>query len=407
MAPTRRSARASNSKSSSPGTLYKRIPSSASPSPADPASGPTSKPAANGGAVQHKNGFYNDEEVWIEIYYTLLSEAVSNNAGFLPPPTTEILLCFNAFFQGYMEPIGTMPNARGKVQRGKKSYADFNNYILTNHMSLLQGNGTTLTVDHELNNGRFYRPVITPALLQDVLSGSRSIEDLTEEDAPPLDDKTWIQKAADRLKSREDQFVYTADDHRHADSLNIMACEDDELVWDPEGLIDGTRKAHQMVSREGDAAAANGLLFACAVPPLGFFGDLRTLANDDFNDDFDADVVRDARSQMLTAQERRLQMNQQENQWVEQERRHHEENVGCMAARVTPARSIYERLDSNWDAEQKNPDKKAMDVSPISERTDEIVAELSSGGDITDTPIVDAEDSDDPEDADYDMDAHL
>lgn len=92
-------------KESEPSSVNQGTPKRARPS--KPLQKPGSKTDANGGGVRNAdNDFFDDKETWIRMYYTLLSRKAAQQQTMPIPPTFQILLLFNAYFQGFKEPIG-------------------------------------------------------------------------------------------------------------------------------------------------------------------------------------------------------------------------------------------------------------------------------------------------------------
>ena len=75
--------------------------------PPKPLRKPSSKTSANGVGMRNAdNSFFDDGEAWIKVYYTLLARKAALNVEISIPPTTDILLLFNLYFQGFKEPVG-------------------------------------------------------------------------------------------------------------------------------------------------------------------------------------------------------------------------------------------------------------------------------------------------------------
>jgi hypothetical protein len=324
----------------------------------DPAECTTTSKDANNRATLSPSGFYNDEEVWIEIYYTLLAAALSRDQAFRPPPMTEILLDFNIFFQGYKQAVGTeMHTANAVTLRRRRSYEEFRAYIAANLGPLTAQFAGIAPLPRDANT-RHFRPVISPALLADVMSGTKSLCTLRTADAQP-DARPWLERAAKRVdvRGRHELGVHWTPQERHVDRhLNSHSESYGNAVWDPQGIIRSYRgHSYVMTDRHVDAAAGSALLFAAAVPPLGFNGDLRGLKEGDF----DEAVVRAAKRQRLTAGEKGGWRVEEEDAWVAAERRLHEEGVEVVEKQREVARVFYERVEVVRMSEVKRKEEEA------------------------------------------------
>jgi hypothetical protein len=362
MAGTHKSRANSNKKATtnSPLPSPKAVKQKLSPEPDEVTT--TSISDENNGATLSDNGFYNDEEVWIEIYYALLEDALSHDPNFRPPPMTEILLEFNAFFKGYKRPVGDdMPNADAVAARPRKLYAGFHAYVTENLGKITEQLSDIATLDYESNAQNHYRPAITPELLSAVISGTKTISSLTCADARP-DTRTWIDKATERLGTRGIEIGIHLDGSTRHNDWHIFSHPEayGDKIWDPQGIIRTYRGySYQMAERHADAALGSALLFAAAVPPLGFGGDLRKLRNEDF----DENNVRAAKRQRPTDGERRVWSAAEEDRWVEEERRLHENGVRLLAARKSPAKSFYERVEEIRQVAVKAKQREAGQVT--------------------------------------------
>ena len=250
---------------------------------------PGSKAAANGNAtLNDSTGFYHDEETWINIYYILSSKLLDSDATYVPPPTTRIVALFNAFFQGYKEPVGECASSSNErrpyltctavPRRTKKTFSDFDSAAERMCSALKakvekesEARNTTAVTEHTSTP---YTLVITPAILASVLADPASLPSLLIPPTWAPDKADWVDTAIANLQARP-----------HRSDANAMHWHRDyaRLTWNPttlpaETLINGP----QMVMRKDYAAEANALVNICPVPPLGFFGDLRELKEGDF-----------------------------------------------------------------------------------------------------------------------------
>jgi hypothetical protein len=269
--------------------------------PPKPLRKPGSKTDANGGRVRNiDNDFFSDEEAWIKIYYTLLARITERQVAMTIPPTTHILLLFNAYFQGFKEPIGSPHldwNGRDWLlecvavpTRIRRNLIEFETAVqrlcpdLKRQIDVLReerpacvgGDGVSAEA-----SSLFVTPEQIASVLQETgkldADGNpvlTTLDSLTLPDPTPVDINLWKDKAVARINARETRHP---DDHpRHLDYKLHH--------WIPQDIP--ARSLHpgtQMVNRHEDAAYANAIINACPVPPLGFFKDLRELRDQDFN----------------------------------------------------------------------------------------------------------------------------
>ncbi|KAF3050106.1 hypothetical protein E8E11_004669 [Didymella keratinophila] len=217
------------------------------PKPPKPLRKPGSKTSANGVGVRNAdNSFFNDEEAWIKIYYTLLARQAVQQVEMPIPPTTDSLLLFNAYFQGFKEPIA-------EPTRTRRNLVDFETAVQR----------VCPELKTQIDGLREQRPDYVDA--DDASAEASSLFVTPEQIASVLEEAGKLD----------------------ADGNPVMTALDNLSLPNPTPAdIDlSLNSGPQMANRHEDAAYANALINACPVPPLGFFGDLRELKKQDFNGD--------------------------------------------------------------------------------------------------------------------------
>ncbi|KAF1352646.1 hypothetical protein EJ07DRAFT_159098 [Lizonia empirigonia] len=260
---------------------------------------PGSKTDANGNARLDPHGFYNDEEAWIHIYYTLLSKKASRDADFRIPPTIDILLHFNAYFQGFKEPVGSWrrsaQNDRILVmecaavpKRDRRTYKEFEAAVqricptLKAEIDSMRVSRSHDTDDTGAQPEADYGLAITPEVIHSVLDehGNLDATALANLSIPAVwhpSQEPWQDRALVRIDARVVP---------EKDAFPLWHRDFEPNHWNPLDLpARSLANGPQMVSRFDDAAGANAILNACPVPPRGYFGDLNTLKDEDFKED--------------------------------------------------------------------------------------------------------------------------
>lgn len=255
---------------------------------------PGSKADANDNARLGPHGFYNDEEAWIHVYYKLLSMKASRETDIRIPPTIDILLHFNAYFQGFKEPVGSWDEQLLVMEcaavplRARKTYNEFEAAVQRICPTLkAEIDSMRVSRSHDTDGigaqpEADYGLAITPEIIRSVLNehGDLDATALANLSIPAVwhpNQKPWQDRALARIDARG-LPLKNAFDHWHRDV--------EPFTWNPldvpaRSLANGP----QMVSRFDDAAGANAILNACPVPPRGYFGDLNTLKDEDFKED--------------------------------------------------------------------------------------------------------------------------
>lgn len=246
---------------------------------------------ANGGATETADGFFDDEEAWIKIYYTLLLKKATQEASMPIPPTTEILLSFNAYFQGFKEPVGEAVQSWNRLEwllecaaspkRTRKHLADF-------EAAVQRVCPETKRTTDDLRRNRRTSGVRTAALsqrfiifisLEQIASVLQEADMVTEEGRPvtaALNKITVSDVSRSDARTWKDKAVACIGVHKIINKV-------EHKPWDPEDVpARSLRNGPQMVNSRDDDGYANAMLNACPIPPLGFCGDLRNLQDKDF-----------------------------------------------------------------------------------------------------------------------------
>ncbi|KAF2874369.1 hypothetical protein BDV95DRAFT_592459 [Massariosphaeria phaeospora] len=260
------------------GTIEKAAPDSTKNNqPISSRETPSGKAAKNDDAPAAKTKLTHqeEEELWIQLYYSLLLTAALRKP-ISKPEGPEICLYFNSYFQGFVRPD---ENQNIVHERRKRKYREFEVECDTIVPKLKARLQTKLKGKAE---DEVYKPVISPDMLAEFAHIKKELEIPTEIDTPEAHErlhafleqsvdesetelKKWYEHAQEKLIGREPMPM--DDSGNITERRWLWASQLKQRVWTPEGLMSSYRgTSYQMVEREDGAAHGQALLNMATLP---------------------------------------------------------------------------------------------------------------------------------------------